>query len=102
MVNCATLVPDVPNKKNFRNKQTTLSAIHSTTNTEMPPKMILIVRPPSPMKTRQRNKDQHPGIADAPKSRRSHAEMEAIRFEAAQKKKITEEEKQKALKHVAE
>jgi hypothetical protein len=54
------------------------------------------------MKTRQRNKDQHPGIADAPKSRRSHAEMEAIRLETAQKKKITEEEKKKALKYVAE
>jgi hypothetical protein len=68
----------------------------------MPPKMILGIRPPSPMKTRQRNKDQHPGVADAPKSRRSHAEMEALRLETAQKKKITEEEKQKALKHVAE
>lgn len=68
----------------------------------MPPKMTLGVRPPSPMKTRQRNKAQHPGIADAPKSRRSHAEMEAIRLETAQKKKIAEEEKKKALKHVAE
>ena len=64
--------------------------------------MTLGVRPPSPIKTRQQNKNQHPGIANAPKLCHSHAEMEAIRVEAAQKKKTTEQEKQKALKHVAE
>ena len=73
-----------------------------TIDSEMPPKMTLGIRPPSPIKTRQQNKNQHPGIADAPKPCHSHAKMEAIHVEAAQKKKTTEQEKQKALKHIAD
>jgi hypothetical protein len=68
--------------------------------TTMPPKMSLNF--PSPMKTRTRNKDQHPAAAFIPKPRRSHAEMELIRKQEAEKKKIALEEKQKALKRVAE
>lgn len=84
------IVPFAKHNKNiFHNKQTTVLKSNLTINTEMPPKMILGVRPPSPIETQQWNKDQ---IANAPKSHHSHAKMEAICLETAQKKKITEEE----------
>ncbi|KAF8219359.1 hypothetical protein L208DRAFT_1341187 [Tricholoma matsutake] len=66
----------------------------------MPPKMSLNF--PSPMKTRACNKDQHPGAAFIPKACHSHAEMELIRKQEAEQKQIAMEEKQRALKHVAE
>lgn len=68
----------------------------------MPPKMTLNFQPPTPVKTRAHNKDQHPGAVAASKLHRSHAEMETICKEQATKKKISKEEKQKVLAHVAE
>ena len=64
--------------------------------------MTLNFQPPTPVKTRARNKDQHPGAVAVPKPRCSHAEMEVICKEQATKKKISQEKKQKALAHVAE
>jgi hypothetical protein len=64
----------------------------------MPAKLALNF---TPIATRSRNKDQHPGACYIPKPRRSHAEMESIRQEEAEKKQAQEEKLQQGLKKVA-
>lgn len=53
------------------------------------------------MKTRARNKGQHPGVPDVPKPRRSHTEMEKIRQEKAEKQQAEQEAKKQAIEKVA-
>lgn len=64
----------------------------------MPAKLALNF---TPIATRSKNKDQHPGAYYIPKPRRSHAEMESIRQEEAEKKQVQEEKLQQGLKNVA-
>jgi DNA-directed RNA polymerase subunit L len=63
----------------------------------MPAKLALNF---TPIATRLKNKDQHPGAYYIPKPHRSHAEME-IRQEEAEKKQVQEEKLQQGLKNVA-
>lgn len=84
-------------KKGRKNRPPTLFLSLSS----IMPQKIPVNYNATPMKTRSRNKGQHPGAPDAPKPRRSHAEMETIRREHAEKKQAEQETKQRALERVA-
>lgn len=64
----------------------------------MPPKLALNL---TPMATRARNKDQHPGAYYIPKPRRTAEEMDVVRKEEANKKRAEQERLEQGLKNVA-
>ena len=64
----------------------------------MPAKLALNF---TPIVMRLKNKDQHPGAYYIPKPCHSHAEMESIQQEEAEKKQVQEEKLQQGLKNIA-
>ena len=63
----------------------------------MPPKFA----PLSRMTTREKNKSAHPGVIDLPGPRRTHAEIQEAREEAAQEKAEKEAELEERRRSVA-
>jgi hypothetical protein len=63
--------------------------------------MLINYEERTPMQTRARNKSQHPGAPDAPKPRRSHAEMEKIRQDNEEQKQAEQDANQLAVERVA-
>jgi hypothetical protein len=65
----------------------------------MAPNQLLTLGPP--LKTRATNKDKHPGLPDVTKVRRTPAEMQEIRQEAAQRQQEKENIQKNAMEDAA-
>ena len=89
MTTCATL---------FFLSPAPVTLLRSTTMP--PPKKLLALGPP--LKTREANKDKHPGAPDMTSPRRSSAEVAQIRQKAAKKQKDKENAQKHALADIAD
>jgi exosome complex RNA-binding protein Csl4 len=67
----------------------------------MAPKMSMNLDT-SPMRTRPRNKEQHPGAIVASKPRRTKAEMAIVRQQEVERKHARQKEQKQAIEHIAE
>jgi hypothetical protein len=68
----------------------------------MPPRKFPIPQLKPPIGTRSQNKNVHPGLRDAPQSRRSRQEMEDVRAQQAQKEEQEKKNLVNNLKTVGE